>query len=259
MSFFERRDSVLLERQLTTFEDGALEATLAAALEYVEIVYSGERARSQVRQAQRRIEEGRPWPMSFSDVARLYAHLERFSFQVRCPASTSASGQDAAFWTRYEEAYRALARRILPAAIERDFRWRVTRSSSERDSGTVAGSEPVRSVLVDQLGGGSFAGGLRLAWKMTEEGVDGGIRRLRHLVVESGLRLDFRYTKQRCQRLLHHRDLGEQVAAGIAKMVNTSRLVERRVEPLDVAAFDADYVDAFLDILFREAIPGMLA
>lgn len=259
MSFFEKRDPVLLESRLTAFEDGAIEATPGAALEYVEMVYSGERVRSRVRQVQRRIEEGRPWPVSLPDWASLFAHLERFGFQVRCPTRDSAPLEAEAFWTRYEEAYRTLAHRILPAAIERDFRWRVVRSSSERDPGAVVCSEPVRSVLVDQLGRGSLVGGLRLGWKMAEEGVDGGIRRLRHLVVESGLRLDFTHTKQRCQRLLLHRDLGAQVAARIAGMLNASRLVERRLEPLDVVAFEADYVDAFLDILFRESIPGMLA
>ncbi len=260
MGTFGRERDDTFEAELIAFEGEPSSAAAAAALEYVGIAFSGEWIRARVRGVQRRLEGGRPWPTSFPDGAAIIAHLERLSLQVRGPGSErEAAGTERARWDRYEECVRDSVRRWLPDGAESAYRWRVTRADPGRQKGSAVCSEPVRIVLADHLGGGSLANGIGVATRMAREGVDGGVRRLRHLVLAQGLRLDLDAAKRTCHRLLLRADIGPRVAGLMADAVNESMLVGRRLVPLDVVAFDHDYVDAFLEALAAALTPDELA
>lgn len=260
MTYFGGSDDEV-ERRLSAFEAAPLSANGAVIREYIDIVVSGRYARLLVRQVQRRLEEGRPWPMSFGSAAELLTHLERISFQLRCPSSKRPKEEEKAFWLAYEASTLVLIQDRLPRLVETNFT-RNIRASIGHDGNNVGEGPrtgtPVEEVLASELGKGDLITSLKVAMRMAEEGIDGGIRALRHIVLMAGLRRDMDVVKRVVARLILDSEDREAVVGRIVEALNSSGLAARKVRKLDVVCFSGQYVEGLIDAVSAGAFPREL-
>ena len=260
MTYFGRTDDEI-QRRLSEFEAKVSEASKAAILEYTDLLISGRYARLWVRQVQTRLEEGRPWPISFGGAAELLTHLERIGFQLMCSRSNRSKEEERVWWSTYEAQTLESTRKRLPRLLETNFERNLLASMGRHGDDLGFGPRTftiTEEFLASELGKGDLITGLKVALRMVEEGIDGGIRSLRHMVVMARLRRRMDWAKSTLSHLVLSAENRKAVVSRIVEALNNSGLVSRTVTGLDVVCFSGQYVGEFIDAVSAGAFPREL-
>jgi hypothetical protein len=256
-------DDLTVSRRLYAFEAAPVTSGQTVQEEYLEFLIGGGAARFLVRQIQQVLEDGRPWPISFPDPVALLAHLEVLSFRVRCVPRERSMAEERSFWAEYERIWTTHLCERLPRTLRANLVLRIASSVPGVEHHLVEAKERVdgrvQALLAGTLGNGDLITALQTASRMVEDGIDGGVRRLRHMVVVATYREKIQDAKSVLRGLRFTVADPKRFAKRVARAVSASGLVASGVSPLDVFLYWTQYVDGAIDAAAEAVLPSDFA
>lgn len=231
---------------------------------FVDVLVDGRLIRERIQLRQESLEEMRPLPISFGSIVDLMAHLLDLGFVTRWPLARSKDREKAqAFRVWYhthnvETVGRHLGDRLK---LELERNW-LGPAIHDPDLGIRLDicTSPPEARLIGLLGGGHADLAWGRAWKMVTEGIDGGIRALRHMVIADSIRQDVNDDLQRCYSKLFEAEspCRTRCLERVAAMVLAADPERRRRTVPDVFFFWERTVATYIRALLEELMPAEL-
>jgi len=232
----------------------------------IEDFFSGRYLERLVLNAQRCLEAMRPLPTTFEDVRELMKHLEVVSSVVMyAGAGTSRSetirkcvAQESRwFEERFDSRWSALAEGQADAnmfgPLAATSRWTGVKMAMA--------TNPADRVVASTFGGGDHLRGWERAWTIARTGSNGGIRRLRHLIIVARIKAAaVSETRDLHRDILALAGGGPSLCLDLAqRSLNCSGLLVNQVCAYDLVLDWNGIVSVFVEALMDSKVPSEMA
>ena len=231
---------------------------------FVEVLFDGRLIREAIRHRQESVEEMRPLPTKFDSVVDLIAHLIYLDFVTAWPL---ARAEDREQGRKFRVAYHKYSvdmatfhlENRLPLELQRQWLGPdIPCGDLERRIAIYA--TPVEQYLIGALGGGRADRAWGHALKMVDEGIEGGIRALRHMVLANAIRRHTMSDLEGCYAHVLKAEEGCRARCfdGMAAIIAAADPERRPLAGRDVFLSWRRTAEAYIGALLGELMPAEL-